>query len=220
MSGVPLKIRRALISVSDKTGLIDQAKALRSHGADLISTGGTSKALKDAGLPVMDVAELTGFPEMMDGRVKTLHPAVHGGLLFLRDNPQHVADARTHAIAPIDLIYVNLYPFEATVASGADFETCIENIDIGGPAMLRAAAKNGAFVAVCTDGGDVDAVLTEAEETGAVSPSLLRRLAAKPRCEEPRLRHLKTELDEGLVDGVVRRLVPNGPLPVAPYSPV
>ncbi len=175
----PLKIRRALISVSDKTGLVDQAARLRNHGADLISTGGTSKALKDAGLPVMDVADLTGFPEMMDGRVKTLHPAVHGGLLFLRDNPSHVADARTHGIAPIDLIYVNLYPFEATVASGADFETCIENIDIGGPAMLRAAAKNGAFVACCTDTSDVAAVLAELDAAGEVAPATLRRLAAK-----------------------------------------
>ncbi|HRJ01596.1 MAG TPA: bifunctional phosphoribosylaminoimidazolecarboxamide formyltransferase/IMP cyclohydrolase [Hyphomonas sp.] len=175
----PLKIRRALISVSDKTGLIDQATRLRSHGADLISTGGTAKALKDAAIPVSDVAELTGFPEMMDGRVKTLHPMVHGGLLFLRDNDQHVADARTHGIAPIDLIYVNLYPFEATVASGADFETCIENIDIGGPAMLRAAAKNYAFVAVCTDTSDVEAVLAELDANGEVSHALLRRLAAK-----------------------------------------
>ena len=179
MSGAPVTLRRALISVSDKTGLIEQAKRLAALGVELVSTGGTSKALKDAGLAVKDVSDLTGFPEMMDGRVKTLHPAVHGGLLYLRDNPSHVKDAEAHGIGAIDLIYVNLYPFEATVASGADFETCIENIDIGGPAMLRAAAKNGAFVAVCTDGGDVDAVLAEAEETGAVSPSLLRRLAAK-----------------------------------------
>lgn len=179
MSGAPVTLRRALISVSDKTGLIDQAKRLAALGVELVSTGGTSKALKEAGLAVKDVSDLTGFPEMMDGRVKTLHPAVHGGLLYLRDNPAHVKDAETHGIGAIDLIYVNLYPFEATVASGADFETCIENIDIGGPAMLRAAAKNGAFVAVCTDGGDVDAVLAEAEATGAVSPALLRKLAAK-----------------------------------------
>ena len=179
MSGAPVTLRRALISVSDKTGLIDQAKRLAALGVELVSTGGTSKALKEAGLAVKDVSDLTGFPEMMDGRVKTLHPAVHGGLLYLRDNPSHVKDAETHGIGAIDLIYVNLYPFEATVASGADFETCIENIDIGGPAMLRAAAKNGAFVAVCTDGGDVDAVLAQAEATGAVSPALLRRLAAK-----------------------------------------
>lgn len=179
MSGAPVTLRRALISVSDKTGLIDQARRLAALGVELVSTGGTSKALKDAGLAVKDVSDLTGFPEMMDGRVKTLHPAVHGGLLYLRDNPAHVKDAADHGIGAIDLIYVNLYPFEATVASGADFETCIENIDIGGPAMLRAAAKNGAFVAVCTDSGDVDAVLDQAEATGAVSPALLRRLAAK-----------------------------------------
>ena len=153
-SGAPVRIRRALLSVSDKTGLVEQAKKLAEKGVELVSTGGTSKLLKEAGLAVKDVADLTGFPEMMDGRVKTLHPAVHGGLLYLRDNPSHVKDAETHGIGAIDLIYVNLYPFEATVASGADFETCIENIDIGGPAMLRAAAKNGAFVAVCTDGGD------------------------------------------------------------------
>ncbi|OZB14618.1 MAG: bifunctional phosphoribosylaminoimidazolecarboxamide formyltransferase/inosine monophosphate cyclohydrolase, partial [Hyphomonas sp. 34-62-18] len=179
MSGAPVTLRRALISVSDKTGLIDQARRLAALGVELVSTGGTSKALKEAGLAVKDVSDLTGFPEMMDGRVKTLHPAVHGGLLYLRDNPSHVKDAADHGIGAIDLIYVNLYPFEATVASGADFETCIENIDIGGPAMLRAAAKNGAFVAVCTDGGDVDAVLAQAEETGAVQPALLRKLAAK-----------------------------------------
>ena len=179
MSGAPVTLRRALISVSDKTGLIDQAKRLAALGVELVSTGGTSKALKEAGLAVKDVSDLTGFPEMMDGRVKTLHPAVHGGLLYLRDNPSHVKDAADHGIGAIDLIYVNLYPFEATVASGADFETCIENIDIGGPAMLRAAAKNGAFVAVCTDGGDVDAVLAQAEATGAVQPALLRKLAAK-----------------------------------------
>lgn len=179
MSGAPVTLRRALISVSDKTGLIEQARRLAALGVELVSTGGTSKALKEAGLAVKDVSDLTGFPEMMDGRVKTLHPAVHGGLLYLRDNPSHVKDAADHGIGAIDLIYVNLYPFEATVASGADFETCIENIDIGGPAMLRAAAKNGAFVAVCTDGGDVDAVLAQAEQTGAVSPALLRKLAAK-----------------------------------------
>ncbi|KCZ97186.1 bifunctional purine biosynthesis protein PurH [Hyphomonas polymorpha PS728] len=179
MSGAPVTLRRALISVSDKTGLIEQAKRLAALGVELVSTGGTSKALKEAGLAVKDVSDLTGFPEMMDGRVKTLHPAVHGGLLYLRDNPSHVKDAADHGIGAIDLIYVNLYPFEATVASGADFETCIENIDIGGPAMLRAAAKNGAFVAVCTDGGDVDAVLAQAEATGAVQPALLRKLAAK-----------------------------------------
>ena len=128
------KIRRALISVSDKEGLVERAQALVGFGVELVSTGGTSRALKDAGLAVKDVADLTGYPEMMDGRVKTLHPAVHGGLLYLRDNASHQADADKHGIEAIDLVYINLYPFEATVASGAGLEDCIENIDIGGPA--------------------------------------------------------------------------------------
>lgn len=174
------KITRALISVSDKEGLVDRAKALVEMGVELVSTGGTSKALKAAGLAVKDVADLTGYPEMMDGRVKTLHPAVHGGLLYLRDNPSHKADAERHGIEAIDLVYINLYPFEATVASGAGFDDCIENIDIGGPAMLRAAAKNGDFVSVCTDGEDLDAVLAEMEASnGEVSRQSSRKLAAK-----------------------------------------
>src|SRR5271167_4595696 len=133
---------RALISVSDKSGIVEFARTLASCGIELISTGGTRKALSDAGLTVLDVSELTGFPEMMDGRVKTLHPAVHGGLLTIRDNPAHAEAMRTHHIRPIDILVVNLYPFESTVARGADFDTCVENIDIGGPAMIRAAAKN------------------------------------------------------------------------------
>ena len=174
------KIRRALISVSDKEGLVERAQALVGFGVELVSTGGTSRALKEAGLAVKDVADLTGYPEMMDGRVKTLHPAVHGGLLYLRDNASHQADAEKHGIEPIDLVYINLYPFEATVASGAGFEDCIENIDIGGPAMLRAAAKNGDFVSVCTDGGDLDAALAEMAGTGGrVSRDTSRKLAAK-----------------------------------------
>ncbi|MEM1036615.1 MAG: bifunctional phosphoribosylaminoimidazolecarboxamide formyltransferase/IMP cyclohydrolase [Pseudomonadota bacterium] len=174
------RIARALISVSDKEGLVERAKRLAAHGVELVSTGGTSRALKGAGLEVKDVADLTGYPEMMDGRVKTLHPAVHGGLLFLRDNDSHKADAEKHGIEPIDLVYINLYPFEATVASGAGFEDCIENIDIGGPAMLRAAAKNGDSVSVCTDGGDLDRVLAEMDETGGhVSRDTSRELAAK-----------------------------------------
>ncbi|MEM9053846.1 MAG: bifunctional phosphoribosylaminoimidazolecarboxamide formyltransferase/IMP cyclohydrolase [Pseudomonadota bacterium] len=174
------RIRRALISVSDKEGLIERAQRLVAHGVDLVSTGGTARALKEAGLAVKDVADLTGYPEMMDGRVKTLHPAVHGGLLYLRDNDSHKADADRHGIEPIDLVYINLYPFEATVASGAGFEDCIENIDIGGPAMLRAAAKNGDSVSVCTDGGDLDRALAEMDETGGhVSRDTSRRLAAK-----------------------------------------
>lgn len=154
-------LRRALLSVSDKTGLIDLGRALSARGVALLSTGGTAKALRDAGLEVTDVAEVTGFPEMMDGRVKTLHPAVHGGLLALRDNAQHVAAMETHNILPIDLLVVNLYPFEDTVARGAGYEETIENIDIGGPAMLRAAAKNHGHVAVVTDVQDYDALLAE-----------------------------------------------------------
>ncbi len=134
------RIARALISVSDKTGLIEFARGLASHGIELVSTGGTAKTIKDAGVAVLDVSELTGFPEMMDGRVKTLHPKVHGGLLAIRDNAEHAGAMAKHGIRPIDLLVVNLYPFEATVDKGAGFEDCIENIDIGGPAMIRAAA--------------------------------------------------------------------------------
>ena len=174
------RISRALLSVSDKTGLVDFARALAERGIELVSTGGTRKALADAGLAVLDVADLTGFPEMMDGRVKTLHPAVHGGLLAIRDNADHAASMRAHGIRPIDLLVVNLYPFEATVASNGDFETCIENIDIGGPAMIRAAAKNHADVAVVVEPGDYAMVLTElAQHGGATTLALRRRLAAK-----------------------------------------
>jgi len=179
MTDQALPLRRALISVSDKTGLIDHAAALTRHGVALISTGGTAAALAKAGLSVTDVAALTGFPEMMDGRVKTLHPAVHGGLLALRDHPEHVAAMDAHGIAAIDLLYVNLYPFEATVAAGGDFAACVENIDIGGPAMIRAAAKNHGFVAVCTDTDDIAAVLAELDATCAVSAPLRRKLAQK-----------------------------------------
>ena len=156
-----LPIRRALISVSDKSGLLDLAQALAARGVDLLSTGGSAAELRAAGLSVRDVADVPGFPEMMDGRVKTLHPAVHGGLLALRDNPAHLAAMAEHGIEPIDLLIVNLYPFEATVAKGADYDTCIENIDIGGPAMIRAAAKNHAFVTVLVDVQDYGALLAE-----------------------------------------------------------
>ena len=139
-------VRRALISVSDKTGLVELAHVLAAGGIELLSTGGSAKTLRDAGLEVRDVAEVTGFPEMMDGRVKTLHPNVHGGLLALRDNADHVAAMQAHGIGGIDLLIVNLYPFEETVAAGGDYATCVENIDIGGPAMIRAAAKNHGFV--------------------------------------------------------------------------
>ncbi|MEI4473474.1 bifunctional phosphoribosylaminoimidazolecarboxamide formyltransferase/IMP cyclohydrolase [Frigidibacter sp. MR17.24] len=156
-----LPISRALLSVSDKTGLLEFAQALAARGVELLSTGGTSKMLREAGLSVTDVADVTGFPEMMDGRVKTLHPKVHGGLLALRDNQEHRTAMETHGIAPIDLLVVNLYPFEATVAKGAAYDDCIENIDIGGPAMIRAAAKNHAFVNVVVDVEDYAAVLAE-----------------------------------------------------------
>ena len=154
-------IRRALLSVSDKTGLIDLGRALASQGVELLSTGGSAKALRDAGLEVRDVADVTGFPEMMDGRVKTLHPAVHGGLLALRDNDDHVKAMEQHGIDAIDLLVVNLYPFESTVAGGADYDTCIENIDIGGPAMIRAAAKNHGFVNVVVDVEDYAPLLEQ-----------------------------------------------------------
>ncbi len=154
-------IRRALLSVSDKNGLVDLGRALAARGIDLLSTGGSASTLRQAGLAVRDVADVTGFPEMMDGRVKTLHPGVHGGLLALRDNPDHLAAMQAHGIAPIDLLVVNLYPFEATVADGADYDTCIENIDIGGPAMIRAAAKNHAFVSVIVDVAAYAALLAE-----------------------------------------------------------
>lgn len=154
-------LRRALLSVSDKTGLVDLGHALAKRGVELLSTGGSAKTLRDAGLDVKDVAEVTGFPEMMDGRVKTLHPMVHGGLLALRDNDDHLASMMEHGIGQIDLLVVNLYPFEETVAKGADYDSCIENIDIGGPAMIRAAAKNHAFVNVVVDVQDYETLLTE-----------------------------------------------------------
>src|SRR5262250_889763 len=174
------RVRRALLSVSDKSGLVEFARALAARSIELISTGGTRKALAEAGLGVRDISELTGFPEMMDGRVKTLHPRVHGGLLALRDNEQHDAAMRAHGIQPIDLLVVSLYPFETTVAKGADFDTCIENIDIGGPAMIRAAAKNHAEVAVVVDPSDYAVVLAELRQHGgATTLALRRKLAAK-----------------------------------------
>ncbi len=154
-------LRRALISVSDKTGLPDLARQLAARGVELLSTGGTAEMLRGLGLAVRDVADLTGFPEMMDGRVKTLHPMVHGGLLALRDNPDHAAAMSAHGIEPIDLLICNLYPFEETVAKGADYATAVENIDIGGPAMIRAAAKNHAYVSVLTDPVDYAALIAE-----------------------------------------------------------
>jgi len=173
-------IARALISVSDKTGLIDLAHFLTGRGIELLSTGGSAKTLRDAGIAVRDVADYTKFPEMLDGRVKTLHPLVHGGILGRRDLDDHRAAMQAHGIAPIDVIVVNLYPFEATVANGAAFPACIENIDIGGPAMVRSAAKNHAFVTVVVDPADYAALRHEIESHhGATSEPFRRRLAAK-----------------------------------------
>jgi len=180
MTDHPRRVTRALLSVSDKSGLIEFARALVRHGVELVSTGGTAKAIAAAGLTVKDGAELTGFPEMMDGRVKTLHPKVHGGLLAMRDNAEHAKAMTAHGIAPIDLLVVNLYPFEATVDKGAGFAECVENIDIGGPAMIRAAAKNHEDVAVIVEAQDYQAVLDElAANQGATTLSLRRHLAAK-----------------------------------------
>src|SRR5271169_5972685 len=167
-------IRRALISVSDKTGLTDFARALATHGIELVSTGGTASYLRNAGLAVTEVSHVTGFPEIMDGRVKTLHPMIHGGLLALRDN--HADAMRTHGIAGIDLLVSNLYPFEATVAKGAPFDDVIENIDVGGPAMIRGAAKNHEWVTVVVDPEDYPLVLSQIAE-GGVDAATRRKLA-------------------------------------------
>jgi len=173
-------IKRALVSVSDKTGLVELGQALAGHGVEILSTGGSAKMLAEAGVPVREVADYTGFPEMMDGRVKTLHPKVHGGILALRDNDTHVAAMRDHDIGQIDLVVVNLYPFEETVAKGAAFDDCIENIDIGGPAMIRSAAKNHTFVTVVVEAADyADVIAAMAENGGATTPELRRTLAAK-----------------------------------------
>ena len=174
-----LPIKRALISVSDKEGLVALGQALEARGIEILSTGGSAATLRTAGVSVRDVADVTEFPEMMDGRVKTLHPRVHGGLLALRDNPDHVEAMETHGIDGIDLLVVNLYPFEATVASGADADTCIENIDIGGPAMIRAAAKNHAHVTVVVDVEDYDALMEEMSEAGETSLNFRQHMAAR-----------------------------------------
>ena len=176
MAGTPIK--RALISVSDKTGVVEFAQGLSELGVDLVSTGGSAKLLRDNGLDVRDVSDLTGFPEMMDGRVKTLHPNVHGGLLAVRGNAQHEAAADEHDISMIDLLVVNLYPFEETVASGADFETCVENIDIGGPAMIRAAAKNHDSVSVVVDVADYASILEEMKGNAGATTLATRKLLA------------------------------------------
>ncbi|TNE29167.1 MAG: bifunctional phosphoribosylaminoimidazolecarboxamide formyltransferase/IMP cyclohydrolase, partial [Alphaproteobacteria bacterium] len=173
-------IGRALLSVSDKNGLVELGKALAALGVELVSTGGTAKALREAGLEVRDISDLTGFPEMMDGRVKTLHPKVHGGLLAVRDDPAHAAAMAEHEIGAIDLVVVNLYPFEATVMRGAERPEIIENIDIGGPSMVRSSAKNHAYVTIVTDPGDYDALLAELESgNGATSLDFRKKMAAK-----------------------------------------
>jgi len=175
-----VSIRRALLSVSDKTGIVDLAARLAKAGVELVSTGGTARTLRDAGLTVRDVSDVTGFPEMMDGRVKTLHPMIHGGLLAVRDDPDHAAAMAAHDIGAIDLVVVNLYPFVQTVASGASRDEVIENIDIGGPSMVRSAAKNHAFVTIVTDPDDYPALFAElADKNGATSLPFRKAMAAK-----------------------------------------
>jgi phosphoribosylaminoimidazolecarboxamide formyltransferase/IMP cyclohydrolase len=171
-------IRRALVSVSDKTGLVEFGKFLSDNGVEILSTGGSAKALNDAGIPVVEVSEHTGFPEIMDGRVKTLQPTIHGGLLAVRGNAEHEAAMEKHNIAPIDLLAVNLYPFEETVAKGAAFDDCIENIDIGGPALIRAAAKNHAFVSVVVDPADYAQVMEEIKTNGGATTDQFRKQLA------------------------------------------
>jgi phosphoribosylaminoimidazolecarboxamide formyltransferase/IMP cyclohydrolase len=175
------KINRAIISLSDKTGIADFARELQSFGVEILSTGGTAKALRESGLKVMDVSDYTGFPEMLDGRVKTLHPKIHGGLLGIRDNPEHAQKMKDHGIQEIDMVVVNLYPFEATVAKpSCTVEEAIENIDIGGPSMLRAAAKNYPYVTVIVDPSDYKIVLEEMKKNrGSVSRETNFRLAKK-----------------------------------------
>ena len=173
-------IKRALLSVSDKSGLVELGQALAKRDVELVSTGGTAKALRDAGLDVKDVSDLTGFPEMMDGRVKTLHPMVHGGLLAVRDNPDHFASMEQHSIGAIDLVVVNLYPFEATIMRGAERHDIIENIDIGGPSMVRSAAKNHQFVTIVTDPSDYTTLAAELDgQNGATSLDFRKKMAAK-----------------------------------------
>jgi len=174
------KIRRAIISVTDKSCIVEFAASLSRFGVDILSTGGTANALRKGGIQVTDISEYTGFPEMMDGRVKTLHPKVHGGLLGLRDNPDHVQMMETHGITPIDMVVVNLYQFEKTVAkAGVTLEEAIENIDIGGPSMLRSSAKNFKFVTVLVDPADYETVLKEMEASGGETTLQTRFLLAK-----------------------------------------
>lgn len=164
-----MKIKRALVSVSNKAGVVEFARALHEAGVEIVSTGGTMKAIKDAGIPVTYVSDVTGFPEIMDGRVKTLNPYIHGGILAVRDNPEHVREMQEHKITGIDLVAVNLYPFKETIAKpGVTLAEAIENIDIGGPAMVRAAAKNFKFVTIVTNPGRYDAIAKQVQENGEV----------------------------------------------------
>ncbi len=173
-----MKIRRALISVSDKTGVVEFARKLHDAGIEIVSTGGTMKALKDAGVPVTYVSDVTGFPEIMDGRVKTLNPYIHGGILAVRDNPKHVREMKEHKITAIDMVVVNLYPFKETIAKpDVTLAEAIENIDIGGPAMIRAAAKNFKFVTVVTNPSRYDEIATAVAKDGCVSGLLRMQLA-------------------------------------------
>ena len=173
-----MKIRRALISVSDKTGIVEFARKLHDAGVELVSTGGTMKALKDAGVPVTYVSDVTGFPEIMDGRVKTLNPYIHGGILAVRDNPKHVREMKEHKITAIDMVVVNLYPFKETIAKpDVTLAEAIENIDIGGPAMIRAAAKNFKFVTVVTNPERYDEIAAAVAKDGCVSGMLRMQLA-------------------------------------------
>ncbi|WP_370676416.1 bifunctional phosphoribosylaminoimidazolecarboxamide formyltransferase/IMP cyclohydrolase [Pleomorphomonas sp. PLEO] len=180
MAGHPDRVapKRALLSVSDKTGLVELARALADRGVELLTTGGSKRLLSEAGIPVTEVADFTGFPEIMDGRVKTLHPKVHGGLLAVRDDAGHKQAMADHGILPIDILVVNLYPFEETIARGAGYDETIENIDIGGPAMIRAASKNHAYVTVLVEPADYEAVIVEMDQ-GGVTFETRRRLAAK-----------------------------------------
>ncbi|MDR2727661.1 MAG: bifunctional phosphoribosylaminoimidazolecarboxamide formyltransferase/IMP cyclohydrolase, partial [Chitinispirillales bacterium] len=176
----PVVIRRALVSVSDKVGIVEFCRVLSQRGVEILSTGGTCKLLSQNGIPVKAVDSCTGHPEIMDGRVKTLHPKVHGGILCVRDNPQHVREMQQCGIEPIDMVVVNLYPFEQTVAGGASAAEAIENIDIGGPAMVRSSAKNHAYVTVVVDPADYDAVTSEMDsQNGAVSFETRKSLAVK-----------------------------------------
>jgi phosphoribosylaminoimidazolecarboxamide formyltransferase/IMP cyclohydrolase len=202
------KISRALISVSDKTGVAEFAAGLAAQGVEILSTGGTAKLLRDKGLNVRDVSDLTGFPEMLDGRVKTLHPKVHGGLLAIRSNPQHQEQVKQHGIEFIDLVCVNLYPFEKTAAKpGVKFEELIENIDIGGPSMIRSAAKNFEDVTVVVDAADYPVVLEEMKANGGVTDETRARLSRKA--------FATTAAYDGAISSTLQKLAGDGPFPMS-----